>query len=175
MYKLGLMQSLGLRWSDLKALQAERARLLAEIAAQSVLATASAPADAPVPNPSSLQAGSPAVLSESNPALLAEPPAPMPADHNNHLIAGRNAPPPLATPGLGAALNSAGTASVRGKCDGCGTNVMSNDEGRRREGLKYFHEACVKGDCGRCGLIVHSRTLDRELHNGIYYHPECVR
>ncbi|MFN9953818.1 MAG: hypothetical protein ACK55I_12030, partial [bacterium] len=28
---------------------------------------------------------------------------------------------------------------VRGVCDGCGKNVMSNDDGRWREDDKYYH------------------------------------
>lgn len=167
MYKLGLLQALRLRWSERKTLQAERTRLLASFAS---VAAASVSVGTTVPNLSPLQAGIRAGLPDPNP----EPPAPEPDHANNQLITDRNAPPPLLPPAIGAALISDGSVTVRGMCDGCGTNVMSTDEGRRREGAKYFHEACVRGDCGHCGLIVHARTLHRELRNGIYYHPECV-
>jgi hypothetical protein len=33
---------------------------------------------------------------------------------------------------------------------------MSNDEGRKREGSKYYHEQCVKEMCGGCGRITHA-------------------
>jgi hypothetical protein len=62
---------------------------------------------------------------------------------------------------------------VRGVCDGCGQNVMSNDEGRKREGSKYYHEQCVKGLCGGCGRIVHANA-DRGSISGVYWHRDCL-
>ena len=35
-------------------------------------------------------------------------------------------------------------AEIRGVCPGCGRDVMSNDEGRQREGETYYHGDCVK-------------------------------
>jgi hypothetical protein len=62
---------------------------------------------------------------------------------------------------------------VRGVCDGCGQNVMSNDEGRKREGGKYYHEQCVKGMCGHCHKIVHA-DAERVVHEDQYWHKDCA-
>jgi len=62
---------------------------------------------------------------------------------------------------------------VRGVCEGCGQDVMSNDEGRKREGNKYYHEDCVKGMCGGCGRIVHANA-DRASISCVYWHRECL-
>ena len=62
---------------------------------------------------------------------------------------------------------------IRGVCDGCGQNVMSNDEGRMREGDKYYHGACVKGQCGGCGLVVHADSARASIL-GEYWHAECM-
>ena len=62
---------------------------------------------------------------------------------------------------------------VRGVCDGCGQNVMSNHEGRKREGDKYYHPQCVKGNCGSCGRIVHANS-ERMKVAGVYWHKDCV-
>ncbi len=62
---------------------------------------------------------------------------------------------------------------VRGVCDGCGQNVMSNDEGRKREGGKYYHEQCVKGMCGHCNKIVHA-DAERVVHEDQYWHKDCA-
>ena len=64
-------------------------------------------------------------------------------------------------------------AVVRGVCDGCGQNVMSNDEGRKREGGKYYHEQCVKGMCGHCNEIVHA-DAERVVHEDQYWHKDCA-
>ena len=61
---------------------------------------------------------------------------------------------------------------VRGVCDGCGQNVMSNDKGRKREGEKYYHEQCVKGLCVGCGRIVHANA-ERVKVSGEYWHRDC--
>jgi hypothetical protein len=50
---------------------------------------------------------------------------------------------------------------------------MSNDEGRKREGSKYYHEQCVKGLCGGCGRIVHANA-DRGQISGVYWHRDCL-
>ena len=74
------------------------------------------------------------------------------------------------------AQSQAQVAAVRGRCDGCGTNVMDQDTGRVREGDKYFHGHCVKGECGGCGLVVHANSV-REIHGnpGVYWHSDCWR
>jgi hypothetical protein len=61
---------------------------------------------------------------------------------------------------------------MRGICDGCGENVMRDEEGRVREGDKYFHLHCIKGHCGRCGRIVHA-DADRVRLGGVYFHRDC--
>ena len=52
-------------------------------------------------------------------------------------------------------------------------NVLSNDEGRRREGDTYFHGDCVKGNCGGCGRIVH-KDAPRAKIGGEYWHDDCA-
>ena len=66
-----------------------------------------------------------------------------------------------------------GPGVVRGVCDGCGQNVMSDDEGRHREGNKYYHSNCVKGMCGRCNKIVHANA-ERVSQADMYWHRECA-
>ena len=61
---------------------------------------------------------------------------------------------------------------VRGVCDGCAGNVMSNDDGRWREDGKYYHLKCIKGRCGGCGLIVHAND-ERVRLSGVYWHHDC--
>jgi hypothetical protein len=61
---------------------------------------------------------------------------------------------------------------VRGVCDGCGKNVMSNDDGRWREDDKYYHMECMKGRCGGCGVIVHAND-ERVRLSGVYWHHDC--
>jgi hypothetical protein len=63
--------------------------------------------------------------------------------------------------------------SVRGVCDGCRRGVLSNDEGRIREGDKYFHAECVICQCGGCGRVVHAESAIAALQ-GVYWHAECI-
>ena len=79
----------------------------------------------------------------------------------------RSIPPALAN------LPQLDAVAVRGVCDGCKQNVLSNDEGRKREGNKYYHEQCVKGMCGGCGQIVHA-DAERVQLSGVYWHRDCV-
>ena len=85
----------------------------------------------------------------------------------------RSVPPP-APPVLAGVqqLNEEEQVEIRGVCDGCGQNVMSNDEGRLREGSQYYHEQCIKGLCGGCGLIVHANA-ERVRIAGVYWHSDC--
>jgi hypothetical protein len=62
--------------------------------------------------------------------------------------------------------------NVRGICDGCGENVMDADNGRVREGDKYYHAACIRGSCGGCHLIVHANA-ERQQRAGVYWHNDC--
>jgi len=62
----------------------------------------------------------------------------------------------------------------RGVCDGCGQNVMSNDDGRKREGSQYYHSHCVKGMCGGCAKVVHAEAA-RVVLGGVYWHMDCAQ
>jgi hypothetical protein len=50
---------------------------------------------------------------------------------------------------------------------------MSDDEGRHREGNKYYHSNCVKGMCGHCNKIVHANA-ERVSQADMYWHRECA-
>jgi hypothetical protein len=89
-------------------------------------------------------------------------------------IVSRSAPAAPAAPVLASVEQLDEQVEVRGVCDGCGQNVMSNDEGRKREGGKYYHTQCVKGLCGGCGRIVHA-SADRGRISGVYWHSDCLR
>ena len=88
-------------------------------------------------------------------------------------IVSRSAPTAPAPPLLASVQQLDEQVEVRGVCDGCGQNVMSNDEGRLREGSQYYHEQCVKGLCGGCGQIVHANA-DRDRISGVYWHHDCL-
>ena len=122
----------------------------------------------------------------AQPPGAASPPAvpsgnPPPA-HSSGFVTGRVAPAPLAptlaavshavAPGPLAAPTEA-PPEVRGVCPGCGLNVWSDDEGRKRDGDDYFHGACVKGTCGGCGKVVHV-DQDRKKVGGEYWHEDCA-
>ncbi len=62
---------------------------------------------------------------------------------------------------------------VRGVCPGCKQNVLSSDEGRKREGTVYFHLGCIKGMCPQCNKIVHA-DAERVNVAGEYWHRECA-
>ncbi len=51
---------------------------------------------------------------------------------------------------------------------------MSNDDGRKFEGGKYYHEQCVTGMCGHCNKIVHADAA-RVVHEDQYWHKDCAR
>ena len=62
---------------------------------------------------------------------------------------------------------------VRGVCPGCKHNVLSSDEGRKREGTVYFHLGCIKGMCPHCNKIVHA-DAERVNVSDEYWHRECA-
>ena len=62
---------------------------------------------------------------------------------------------------------------VRGVCPGCKQNVLSSNEGRKREGTVYFHPGCIKGICPHCNKIVHV-DAERVQVSGSYWHRECA-
>jgi hypothetical protein len=150
-YKVALIEALKLHWAERDRLQQEQAELAAAGAEQ--------PASAAVAGSS--QAAATAAAGSNSQA--------------GGLIAVRSAPPAPAPPVLANVqqLEAEEAAEVRGVCDGCGQNVMSNDEGRKREGSTYYHEACVKGLCGGCGRIVHANA-DRAKLSGVYWHRDCL-
>ncbi len=90
----------------------------------------------------------------------------------NGFIAVRSAPQ-SAPPVLANVQQLDEEVEIRGVCDGCGQNVLSNDEGRKREGSQYYHEQCIKGLCGGCGQIVHA-SADRAKVSGVYWHRDCL-
>ncbi len=81
-------------------------------------------------------------------------------------------PEPMPAANL-ANAQAAEPAVERGVCDGCGQNVMSDDEGRHREGGKYYHEQCVTGMCVHCHKIVHA-DAERVVHEDQYWHKDCA-
>jgi hypothetical protein len=159
-YKAGMVGSLQMHW-------AERNRLAELLSQQAQIAAASA-ADAPSDAGGGVSAC--ADLSEQ-PSVVAAP--------EPEFGIGRSAPPAPVPPVLAGIrqLNAQGgdleVAVVRGVCDGCGQNVMSNDEGRQREDDKYYHSQCIKGLCGGCGRVVHADHLRMKL-SGVYWHNRCM-
>ena len=138
---------------------AERSRLQ-EVQAAPALAAVEQPATAAA-------AGSQAAAAGGSQAAVAG------ASQGDGFIEIRSAAPP-APPVLAGVqqLNEEEHVEIRGVCDGCGQNVMSNDEGRWREGSQYYHEQCIKGLCGGCGLIVHANA-ERVRIAGVYWHSDC--
>jgi hypothetical protein len=155
-YKLALIEALKLHWAERAKLQQDQAELAAAAADQPAAAAAAA---------SSAQAAAPAASAAQ--AVAAG------SSQDSGFIVSRSAPAAPAAPVLASVQQLDEQVEVRGVCDGCGQNVMSNDEGRKREGSKYYHEQCVKGLCGGCGRIVHA-TADRARISGMYWHRDCM-
>jgi hypothetical protein len=175
-YKISLCEQVRLRVTIKNSLKAQRATLLAEgaagllvpaaaaggRAAQAAMAqSAAAPASSGVPT---AQVGASSALHHAaEPAdvqfLGARTPAPPASGHA------------LANVEHGNVNSEAPT--VRGICDCCGIGVLGSDNGRVREGEKYYHAQCVKGQCGGCGLVVHS-DANRENRGGVYWHIGCL-
>ena len=161
---MGLVEAVRLRWAQrglleerLKNKQVPRDGHGADLAGEALQRL-------PAPSTGGTQAGpppaaGPTVSSTENPA-------------SSGCIAVRAAPA-AAAPVLAAQGQFAEEAEVRGVCDGCGEHVMSDDEGRKREGDKYYHSDCIKGLCGGCGRIVHA-DAERVRLSGIYWHRDCV-
>ena len=152
-YKVALIEALKLRWAELARLQQDQAERAAAVAEQPAAAAAAAHAAAPAASAAQ------AVAAGSSQA--------------SGFIVSRSAPAAPAAPVLASVQQLDEQVEVRGVCDGCGQNVMSNDEGRKREGSKYYHEQCVKGLCGGCGRIVHA-SADRGSISGVYWHRDCL-
>ena len=155
-YKVALIEALKLHWAERARLQQDQAERAAAVTEQPVAAAAAASAaHAAAPAASAAQA----VAAGSSQA--------------SGFIVSRSAPAAPAAPMLASVQQLVEQVEVRGVCDGCGQNVMSNDEGRKREGSKYYHEQCVKGLCGGCGRIVHA-SADRGSISGVYWHRDCL-
>jgi hypothetical protein len=150
------------------------------------LADGEAAAAAPAPGGGHLAAASAIVPSVVG--VQAAPPHPAAHAHPPHLGAGAGpaAPhfvaqqvvPGIAAPHLGNIAHAQepvpAPVEVRGVCDGCGQNVLSNDDGRKREGAKYYHSHCVKGMCGGCAKVVHAEAA-RVVLGGVYWHMDCAQ
>ena len=164
-YKLGLVEVIRLRRCERDLLRSESRRL-----------------NVALPHASGAAAGAASGGVQHGPSPGAAVPVPMPSEAQQQsasdpeFIVSRAGPSRSAAPRLvGAAVAAADDeeVSVRGVCDGCGQDVLSNDEGRKREGNKYYHEGCVKGQCGGCGRVVHAESARASIR-GVYWHAECL-
>ena len=155
-YKVALIEAQKLHWAERARLRQDQAACAAAVAEQPAASAAAA---------SAAQAASPAASAAQ--AVAAG------SSQASGFIVSRSAPAAPAAPVLASVQQLDEPVEVRGVCDGCGQNVMSNDEGRKREGSKYDHEQCVKGLCGGCGRIVHANA-DRGSISGVYWHRDCL-
>ena len=172
-YKISLCEQIRLHQTVKEGLKRQRATLLAQLNGNMPSSAVAAVAAA-----SSGAHGSTAAAAAPLGAAAAAPSASQHAidgDHAQFVGARAPAPPPAghALAYVEHAGASSGPPTVRGICDGCGVGVLSNDNGRVREGESYFHAHCVRGHCGGCGLVVHAAS-GREKRGGVYWHAECV-
>jgi hypothetical protein len=179
-YKVALIEALTLRWAERARLQQDQAALAAPVAEQPAeAALAAAPAavmaqvSAPAASAAQVSAPAASVAQVSAPGASAAQDVAAGSSQAGGFIVSRSAPAAPAAPVLASVQQLDEQVEVRGVCDGCGQNVMSNDEGRKREGTKYYHEQCVKGLCGGCGRIVHANA-GRGKIAGIYWHHDCL-
>ena len=150
------------------------------------LADGEAAAAAPVPGGSHISPA-PAIV-PSVIGVQAAPPHPAAHAHPPHHGAGAGPPAPhfvahqvmpaFVAPNLGNIAHAQEPVlepvQVRGVCDGCGQNVLSNDDGRKREGSQYYNSHCVKGMCGGCAKVVHAEAA-RAVLGGVYWHMNCAQ
>ena len=166
-YKVALIEAQKLHWAErarLRQVQAARAAAVAEQPAAAAGAASGSAAQAAAPAASAAQAAAPAASAAQAAAAG--------SSQGSGFIVSRSAPAAPAAPVLASVQQVDEQVEVRGVCDGCGQNVMSNDEGRKREGEKYYHEQCVKGLCVGCGRIVHANA-ERVKVSGEYWHRDC--
>jgi hypothetical protein len=164
-YKLGLVEVIRLRRSERDLLRSESRRLNVAVPHASGAAGAGAASGSVQPCGPGLGAAGPvSTRYEAQQQSASDP----------EFIVSRAGPSRSAAPRLaGAAVAAADEeVSVRGVCDGCGQDVLSN-EGRKREDNKYYHEGCVKGQCGGCGRVVHAESARASIR-GVYWHAECL-
>ena len=171
-FQVALFAVARLRWAELASLHAELVRLVAELSS-GAFGGASAPAP---PQAHGAAAASAAAHAPAHPAGAAQEflvhqivPAAAPAS----LAAVPHAAAPI-TPVALAQLANSEEVEVRGVCDGCGQTVTSDDEGRKRQGDKYYHARCIKGYCACCHTIVHADAA-RVVIDGAYWHTDCTR
>ena len=157
--KIAELELLVVKWAEHSRLQLELAELLAEGAEPAAAAPAGPPPAAP-PNHFLAQPAVPPIVA-ANLAHVAHAQAP----HVAHAPAPQPQPQPVAP--------HPEPVVVRGVCEGCGTNVMSNDEGRKKEGEKYYHAQCLRGECDICGRVVHTSS-DRVRVGEGYRHRDCM-
>ncbi len=164
-YKLGLVEVIRLRRSERDLLRSQSRRL-----------------NMALPHASGTAAGAASGgVQPRGPSLVAAVAVPTPSVAQQQSAFDPEFIVSRAGPSRSAGLRLAGAAvaaadeevSVRGVCDGCGQDVLSNDEGRKREGNKYYHEGCVKGQCGGCGRVVHAESARASIR-GVYWHAECL-
>ena len=155
-YKVALIEAQKLHWAERARLQQDKAALAAAAAEQPAASAAAA---------SAAQAAAPAASAAQ--AVVAG------SSQASGFMVSRSAPAAPAAPVLASVQQLDEPVEVRGVCDGCGQNVMSNDEGRKREDSKYYHEQCVKGLCGGCGRIVHANA-GRGKIAGVYWRHDCL-
>ncbi len=179
--QVGLIQAVQLLWSERSMLEKEARRAGVHAAggpgaaggAQQA-APALTPAIPPAVPPAVPPAGQPSVQPAVQPSTSAAPSVSQAGrgPGGSGFVTRRVAPAPAA-PSLASVGQLPEHVEVRGVCDGCGEAVLSSDEGRKREGNKYYHGACVRGDCGGCGMIVHAESERLKL-SGVYWHQDCA-
>jgi hypothetical protein len=185
MFKAAQVEVLSLKIKEGRRLRKEREELVMPLHGSTPAPIGQRPAAAPQPSN-----GSNGPVPHAAAAALQPAPRHDDLDSDPELMTSRQPPPPAAGRSLqGAAgraeqgqptrgINTLDAAEevavpvVRGMCDGCAGNVMSNDEGRWREDGKYYHLECIKGRCGGCGLIVHAND-ERVRLSGVYWHHDC--
>ena len=158
-YKLGLVEVIRLRRCERDLLRSESRRLNVALPHASGAAAGAASGGVQPRGPSPGAAGSVPTPSEAQQESASDP----------EFILSRAGPSRSAAPRLAEEAE----LSVRGVCDGCRRGVLSNDEGRIREGDKYYHAECVICQCGGCGRVVHAESAIASLR-GVYWHAECM-
>ena len=169
-YKVALIEALTLRWAERARLQQDQAALAAPVAEQPAAAALAA---APAAVMAQVSAPAASVAQVSAPAASAAQAVAAGSSQASGFILSRSAPAAPAAPVLASVQQLDEQVEVRGVCDGCGQNVMSNDEGRKREGDNYYHADCVRGQCGGCGRVVHTKSARASIR-GVYWHAECL-
>jgi hypothetical protein len=142
-----------LRWKEKEMLEAEHNRLLTELSA------------AATPNSGAMPA--------SAASASAQPAANVAGAHAAELdpefAVARAA---LAQPVASTSQVPSGPGEFRGECPACKSGVYTTDDGRVKEGDKYYHQGCVKGACSKCGNNVYGDQV-RGHENDAYFHLEC--